>query len=191
MMSKWVFQYNYDIPCVSCEDIGNLRSFKLLDKGRAFSASNDFDTYIVYGQMMLPRRTGRVPMRTQSSIGNSVARNSKSVSFDMFSVGKIIAESDIQGFLGANTFVRAYCIDPRILALVDASVDLMALHAKKEEYERLYKKIPTKIKAEEYLRASGFTFGKWFTQEELEIISPPSEWSQSVCKVGAISILLD
>lgn len=144
-MSRWVLRYDHHRrgwSCFVCEDIGDIRSFNFLDHGRSFSVVNDVQEYHTWGQTLPIRRSGSVYITlpfTYPTISEI------KFSHELQKVGSNIDESDVVNYLRSDAeYYRAYCIDSRVLALVNGSVDLMFMHAEHSKYERLYRNIPTK-----------------------------------------------
>ena len=188
-MSVWVIRYRYNKPNLVCEDIGDIVSFERLENRRVYAITNTVQEYRISGQMVPSRHSGRAPISVPppySMDTNEVIR------YDQLTEGYNVDEQTVVKYLKSyETYLKPYCIDSRVLALVSGTVDLVIMHADQSEYDRLYQNIPSKEKAEEYLRASGFTYGKWYTPAELKNFCPRGEWRKRYMKVGAISILID
>ena len=191
-MSKWTLQKDSNgFPVVVCEDIGKITSFRLVNDSNYFSVVNDIREYDICCQTLPVRCSGMTPIEISF---NSLRRaNFQGPRRPLPSVpfNNEIKETDLLGVIpnGGNT--EAFCIDSRILALINGSVDLMIAHAKLSEYKKLYSRIPSKEKAEEYLRASGFTYGGFYTSAQLSKMMPSINWREVERNSGNISILLD
>ena len=191
-MSKWTLQKDSNgFPVVVCEDIGKITSFRLVNDSNYFSVVNDIREYDICCQTLPVRCSGMVPIDISF---NSLEREKFRDPIrprPSWPIDSELKEKDLLGVIhnGGNT--QAFCIDPRILALINGSVDLMIAHAKLSEYKKLYSRIPSKEKAEEYLRASGFTYGGFYTSAQLSKMMPSINWREVKRNSGNISILLD
>ena len=178
-MSRWIYNFNDGHPFAVCEDIGEIKRFEAFPETDSLAVTNNIRIYGISGQLFFARFGARVILDGGFAFSEDYPEIINRLEDGM--------EIDEKNLLPKLYRLTVYCVDPRVLALVNGTIDLTISH--RREHARLYSRIPSRETAIAYLEKNDYPWGKVLTRkEQAELLKKKKDRFDTP---GDISILLD